>query len=208
MKNYLLGKEGDQPFEITQQGVSREHARLTIDDNGHWSLTDLDSSNGTYIRNDNGDWERISKKNITPTTYICLGPDNANGCKFYACHLEHPDDYNIEFDTMEDLTNDMETRIDGADQKAKNIRKLVALVSGVALLGSFIVPGDGLRMLLLRVGSLVSMISTLFFDPNKEKKQLKTLRDKLLGCPNPACSHTLSAKEVLNRRCSKCKTQG
>lgn len=208
MKNYLLGKEGDQPFEITQQGVSREHARLTIDDNGQWTLTDLDSSNGTYIRNDNGDWERISKKNITPTTYICLGPDNANGCKFYACHLEHSDDYNTEFDIMEDITNDMETRIESADQKAKTIRKLVALVSGVALLGSFVVPGDGLRMLLLRVGSLVSMISTLFFDPNKEKKQLKVLQDKLLDCPNPACSHTLSSKEVQNRRCSKCKVQG
>jgi hypothetical protein len=208
MKNYLLGKESEQPFEITQKGVSREHARLTIDDNGLWTLTDLDSSNGTYIRNKDGDWERIKKKIITPTTYICLGPDNANGCKFYAQHVEQSDDYSKDFDFMEDMANDIESKLDNADQKAKNIRKLIALVSGIALLGSFVVPGDGLRMLLLRVGSLVSMISTLFFDPNKDKKQLKTLRDKLFGCPNPACSHTLSTKEVLNRRCSKCKVQG
>ena len=208
MKNYLLGKEGDQPFEISQQGVSREHARLTIEDDGRWILTDLDSSNGTFIRSENGEWERISKKIITPTTCICLGPDNANGCKFYACHINHPDDYNEEFDLMEDLADTIESRLESSEGKAKTIRKLVALVSGVALLGSFVVPGDGLRMLLLRVGSLVSMISTLFFDPNKEKKQLSALRDKLLDCPNPKCSHTLSAKEVLNRRCSKCKTQG
>ena len=87
MKTILLGKSGDQPFDIEQQGVSREHARLTIDDDGQWVLNDLDSSNGTYIRNENGDWERISKKKITPSTFICLGPDNANGCKFFARHV-------------------------------------------------------------------------------------------------------------------------
>ena len=187
MKTILLGKSGDQPFDIDQQGVSREHARLTIDDDGQWMLNDLDSSNGTFI---------------------CLGPDNANGCKFYARHVEHPSDYSEDFDYLEDVEQDIDEEMEKAERKAKIIRKLIALVSGVALIGSFVVPGDGLRMMLLRVGSLVSMVSTLFFDPSKDKKRLKSQLDKLLDCPNPACSHTLSKKEVENRRCSKCKVQG
>ena len=208
MKTILLGKSGDQPFDIEQQGVSREHARLTIDDDGQWVLNDLDSSHGTFIRNEHGDWERISKKKITPGTFICLGPDNANGCKFYARHVEHPSDYSEDFDYLEDVEQDIDEEMEKAERKAKIIRKLIALVSGVALIGSFVVPGDGLRMMLLRVGSLVSMVSTLFFDPSKDKKRLKSQLDKLLDCPNPACSHTLSKKEVENRRCSKCKVQG
>ena len=208
MKTILLGKGGDQPFDIEQQGVSREHAQLTIGDDGIWTLADLDSSNGTYIRNEQGEWERVAKKNISPDTFICLGPDNANGCKFFARHVDNPNDYSADFNYLEDIEQEIDDKLEKAEQRAKVIRKLIALVSGVALVGSFVVPGDGLRMLLLRVGSLVSMVSTLFFDPNKDKKRLKALRDKLFDCPNPACSHTLTAKEVQNRRCSKCKVQG
>jgi hypothetical protein len=109
---------------------------------------------------------------------------------------------------LEDLAQDIGDQLEKAEQKAKVIRKVIALVSGIALIGSFVVPGDDIRMLLLRVGSLVSMVSTLFFDPAKDKKRIKSLRDKLFDCPNPACSHSLSKKEVDNRRCSKCKAQG
>ena len=44
MKTITIGKQGDQPFEIKQEGVSREHAKLTINDNGGWMLEDLNSS--------------------------------------------------------------------------------------------------------------------------------------------------------------------
>ena len=147
-------------------------------------------------------------KKITPDTFICLGPDNANGCKFFAHHVEYPNDYSSDFNYLEDLAQDIGDQLEKAEQKAKVIRKVIALVSGIALIGSFVVPGDDIRMLLLRVGSLVSMVSTLFFDPAKDKKRIKSLRDKLFDCPNPACSHSLSKKEVDNRRCSKCKAQG
>ncbi len=208
MKTFLLGKEGDQPFDICQQGVSRKHASIDISDNGEWILTDLESANGTFIRNEQGDWERIGKKKITPGTFICLGPDNANGCKFYARHVEHPDDYGADFNYLEDLGVEIEERLEKADKKAKAIRKLIAFVSGIALVGSFIVPDDSIRMMLLRVGSAISMVSTMFFDPNKDKNLLKSLQEKMFDCPNPACSHTLSKKEVKNRRCSKCKAVG
>ena len=208
MKTILLGKAGNQPFDIEQQGVSREHASITIDDDGQWTISDLDSSNGTFIRNEHGDWERVAKKKITPDTFICLGPDNANGCKFFAHHVEYPNDYSSDFNYLEDWAQDIGDQLEKAEQKAKVIRKVIALVSGIALIGSFVVPGDDIRMLLLRVGSLVSMVSTLFFDPAKDKKRIKSLRDKLFDCPNPACSHSLSKKEVDNRRCSKCKAQG
>ena len=59
MKQFILGTEGNQPFEIKQTGVSHQHARVTIDDNGVWTLEDLNSTNGTFVRDENGDMRRV-----------------------------------------------------------------------------------------------------------------------------------------------------
>jgi len=207
-KSFIIGREGNQPFTISQEGVSREHAKLTIDDNGKWTLEDLNSGNGTFIRNEEGDLEQIGKKTISERTYICLGPDNINGCKFYARQLIAPKDYQREFDLLEEIDNDIEERLDKADDKSKLIRKAIAIISMVGFFGSFIVEDNGIRTMLLRVSTAATGASSMFYDPNKQKKQLKALREKLFGCPNPACSHNLSSKEVRNRKCAKCGAKG
>lgn len=204
----IIGKQGDQPFAIKQEGVSREHARLTIDDNGKWTLEDLNSQNGTFIRNEDGDFKQIALKNITQSTFVCLGPDNANGCSFYARQLVTPQDYHHEFDYLEDLDNSIEDSLEKSDAKSKFIRKAIAIISGVGLIASFIVESDGIRTLLLRISTAATMVSTMFYDPLKDKKKLKAMRQKMFGCPNPACSHTLTSKEVRNRKCAKCGAKG
>lgn len=207
-KLFIIGRQGDQPFKIAQEGVSREHARLTIDDSGKWVLEDLNSDNGTFIRNEDGDLEQISKKVISESTYICLGPDNINGCKFYARQLIAPKDYQKEFDYLEEIDDDIETRLEKAEDKSKLIRKAITIISMVGFFGSFIVEDNGFRTMLLRVSTAATGVSSMFYDPNKQKKQLKGLREKLFGCPNPACSHHLSSKEVRNRKCAKCGAKG
>ena len=204
----MIGRQGDQPFKIVQEGVSREHARLTIDDSGKWVLEDLNSDNGTFIRNEDGDLEQISKKVISESTYICLGPDNINGCKFYARQLIAPKDYKKEFDFLEEIDDDIENRLEKAEDKSKLIRKAITIISMVGFFGSFIVEDNGFRTMLLRVSTAATGVSSMFYDPNKQKKQLKALREKLFGCPNPACSHHLSSKEVRNRKCAKCGAKG
>lgn len=207
-KIFMIGRQGDQPFKIVQEGVSREHARLTIDDSGKWVLEDLNSDNGTFIRNEDGDLEQISKKVISESTYICLGPDNINGCKFYARQLIAPKDYKKEFDFLEEIDDDIENRLEKAEDKSKLIRKAITIISMVGFFGSFIVEDNGFRTMLLRVSTAATGVSSMFYDPNKQKKQLKALREKLFGCPNPACSHHLSSKEVRNRKCAKCGAKG
>ena len=50
-----------QPFatKTTQSGVSRKHAVIRIDENGCWWLEDRWSTNGTYIREDDGGFRKI-----------------------------------------------------------------------------------------------------------------------------------------------------
>ena len=207
----ILGRKGNQPFEIKQQGVSGEHAKLSVEkEDGQevWTLTDLGSSNGTFVRDENGDYVQIVKKVIRPDSYICLGPNNANGCKFYARHVMDGASYSGEFNYMEEQDDMLHQKMERSESIAKNIRKVIAAVSALALVGSFVVPGDQTKMLLLRLGTIVSVAATLFYDPAKEKKRLKAVREKLFECPNPACMHTLSSREVHNRRCARCKAQG
>lgn len=57
--------------------VSRKHAKITCED-GTWMISDLGSSNGTYVRGD--DFEKVESAEITSGTEIALG--NAR-FKFY-----------------------------------------------------------------------------------------------------------------------------
>lgn len=212
MKTIILGRNGDQPFEIKNQpGVSKEHAKLTIsDENGHqvWTLEDLDSANGTTVKDKNGKSIQVSKKIISPDTLICLGPENANGCQFYARHADDANSYSADFDQLEETEAMISSKMDRLDKRAKNIRMAIGVISAVTLLVSLTSLDTNLRMMLLRLGTFATMISSFFFDPTKEKKAIKDLGEKLFVCPNPACPNTLSAKDIHNRRCPRCKAQG
>lgn len=202
MKQILLGTEGNQPFKITQQGVSRQHARITIGDDGVWTLEDLSSTNGTFIRNEEGEMRRVGTLVINPMTFICLGPNNANGCSFYATHLVNPDDFIKEFQYLNQLEDDFDAQEEHADKMEKRIRLLIAIASFVSLIGSFLVSNG---VLLLRVGTLVSLVSTMFFNPNEKKKKLQAEREKFHTCPNPKCSHIMKSREIRMMQCAKCK---
>lgn len=55
MRQIIIGKEGNQPFQIGDPKVSRRHAILNIDDvSKQMQLIDNNSTNGTYIYNGNG----------------------------------------------------------------------------------------------------------------------------------------------------------
>lgn len=202
MKQILLGTEGNQPFKITQQGVSRQHARMTIGDDGVWTLEDLNSTNGTFIRNEEGEMRRVGTLVINQMTFICLGPNNANGCSFYATHLVNSDDFIKEFQYLNQLEDKFDAQEEHADKMEKRIRLLIAIASFVSLIGSFLVSNG---VLLLRVGTLVSLVSTMFFNPNEKKKKLQAEREKFHTCPNPKCSHIMKSREIRMMQCAKCK---
>ena len=103
MKQIILGTEGNQPFKITQPGVSRQHARITIGNKKKKKIKKLNSTNGTFIRNEEGEMRRVGTLVINSMTFICLGPNNANGCSFYATHLINPDDFIKEFQYLNQL---------------------------------------------------------------------------------------------------------
>lgn len=58
-KSYVIGRNPDCQIRLNDKNVSRDHARIVVDKYGNITITDLGSSNGTFV---NGN--RISGKTI------------------------------------------------------------------------------------------------------------------------------------------------
>lgn len=71
----LIGKQGNQPFALTENSISRKHAILHVDEaTGKMTLTDNRSMNGTYLRLNDGSFKRISgATQVGPETVVRLG---------------------------------------------------------------------------------------------------------------------------------------
>ncbi len=66
----VVGKSGDAHVRLRESGVSRAHAQLEVGSDGAVTLTDLGSTNGTFV-----DGERISKSQLRAGARIQFGPD-------------------------------------------------------------------------------------------------------------------------------------
>ncbi len=212
MKQVLIGVGSDctQPFTIKDRsGVSRRHAMVTIDDDGVWWLKDLGSSNGTFIRDNNGELCQVSEVAINEMTFICLGPDNANGCCFYARQLFGAEDFTVEFEYLSEVEERFTLQEERTDALGSVIRYSIGLVSAVALIVSLLplnLGGDW-KLVLLRIGSFLTTLMSFVFDANKRKKRISKARNKFHHCPNPECTHTLSTNEIHQMQCSRCKAK-
>lgn len=73
----IIGTNGNQPFAIPDQKVSRRHAILSVQPDGRCFLIDNGSTNGTFIYN-GSEFVRLYPNQsypVTPDTMIQLGPD-------------------------------------------------------------------------------------------------------------------------------------
>lgn len=63
-----IGKANDNEYVVNDPSVSRHHARLTYEKEGHWILEDLGSTNGTFVNE-----IQIARKQVTSKDVIKLG---------------------------------------------------------------------------------------------------------------------------------------
>ncbi|HUJ63278.1 MAG TPA: GGDEF domain-containing protein [Kofleriaceae bacterium] len=46
---YIVGRDSEAGLVVSRSSVSRQHARLFVDDDGNWWVEDLSSTNGTFV---------------------------------------------------------------------------------------------------------------------------------------------------------------
>ncbi len=210
----IIGKEGEQPFKISADGVSRRHAELTTDDKGVMTLRDLGSTNHTFVRDDKtGLFVRIENAPVTEMTFVCLGPDNSHGCSFYIKQLITPGFYNEELSYMNAKEDYYDSLAEKQTRKGKMITMALRIIPTilVIVLLFFVLPMiwegiDGQVMTVVRIAVTMSIpvLMPLFYDPSKALKRIEQERERFHHCPNPACSRHMPSKEIRNMDCAAC----
>ncbi len=214
MKTIILGKEGNQPFKINADanGVSRRHAQITITDGNDWYIEDLNSTNGTYIRDEVTGCKIpvAGKKRITPMTFIFLGPDNSRGCCFFAKQADSYGDFTEEHIFLQSKNEELDRKSKELDNKIKKIRLIGPFVLIISVFAITFIPaissllGENAMTIRLILSPLSGIIPVLY-DGSARKKELQEERELWNYCPNPCCSNKQTSKEIRDMKCSKCK---
>lgn len=212
MKEVIIGKEGTQRFAINGERVSRQHARITVTDSGDWILEDLNSTNGTYIINEDDELVQIKRMNITEFTRIVLADQTSMGFTFYAHHIleDNPKNYQQEFRQILQIHEKAvmeKANIDAKLQKKNMMKFLPGFVSAlIGLVLTLLLPLHqkvyGVAVTAVFTTILQALINVYI---GKDSK-LRTFNSKYAGKLNcPCCSKPLSEIEFKNQMCSRCK---
>jgi two-component system cell cycle response regulator len=65
---YIVGRDSEADFVVSRSSVSRQHARLYIDEDGNWWVEDLNSTNGTFVNE-----SRIHAQQIADSDQVRFG---------------------------------------------------------------------------------------------------------------------------------------
>lgn len=206
----IIGKKGDQPFIISDSavGVSRQHAEVDMNgEDGHWILRDLDSTNGTFLRDEQtGEFRRITSVSITPMSFIRLGSTNSKGFCFYARQLLDPGDYKEELKYIYQKEKEYEAKKEKVEKTTKIVRVVqTAFPLVVAVIPLLLGNKDGTVFFIrLFAASALSGIIQILYDPKKKLKQLNATADNFRYCPNPACRQKLNSADIKDMNCPYC----
>lgn len=210
----LIGRKGRQPFAITAEGVSAEHAMLTRQPDGTLVLEDLGSKNGTYIFDETDrSFHRIVRKVVMPETIVRLGADSTiRSCRFTVRRLlkEDPDDYSEEFQEILDRWEALTALKTKAEHRANVATFIPLIVSLILVVATFFLPDSmpanhrinlmrGAMMLPALLAPVVGLAS---------RRRLKSINQELkelMVCPNPDCGMPLSEANVRRGLCTYCK---
>ena len=165
----------------------------------------------------------MGKIGINPLSYICLGPDNAYGIRFYARQVlpENAGNFHEEFEYLNDKADYFEEKNRKVEKMVRSCKWIVLFINILIILVSFFGPklivgtdedgqpipliGVESNFMLLRFSTIASMFISVLFDASASYKRIERERKAFSQCPNPDCTHVLMIPEIREYRCAACK---
>lgn len=157
----LIGKHGTQPFQLTDSTISRQHAILHVEPSGQLILRDNNSTNGTWIRMNDGSFKRlVGEAKVRPETTIRLGAQ-------YICTIQQilkkPEEPPVKIGHLRDCYDNYTENKMAFEAKSSNIMMLrmasMSLGGVIGLLIAAILPSDFMGNEV--VGVVVKAMATL-----------------------------------------------
>lgn len=224
----IVGRQGNQPFPITDGTVSKRHVKLTVLPGNKVQVEDLGSSNGTFI---NG--LRIIKKVVDRNTVVRLGSTFTFNIKDALPQVAPPPQTppqnppQVSEFSIVHLKRVWEEYDEGLTALADKNRRiaLITRLSSVFTIGGGVLGGalrsiDGLEaisnisLVASGIGLIImiySIVQSTSFDYAKEKKALDEKFEANYVCPNPKCRHYLGMKKYSilsqDKQCSYCRSK-
>lgn len=217
-QEYIIGRSAESPVKVPTEkiGVSGSHVKITVSENGTWELEDLNSTNGTFIKDDNGNFQRVFKKVINENSIIRLGQEGHDSFVFTA-HRAIASDQSFAYE-FKQLKKQLKSIIEeeaSLEHKNRRNMKIVKVASPIALglcvLAQYCIPGlkdkADLNLWISRIamGAAPILVGTVFGIDTQAVKALKQKRTKVLRCPQ--CGYPISEFDIQNMQCSRCKAK-
>ena len=233
MRQIIIGREGNQPFAINDEYVSRQHAIFTYDEStGLMTLTDKSRPNvGTFIKMGN-QFQQISQCNVDATTDVRLGPyfTFRVGQLFQSPSTpknpstpQKPKQEKVDIAYLRKVAENYEETKLKLDQKQANINSLrmmtiMGSVAGSMISGLIMVLGEDYKIIGTIVGFAITAIflTTLLIYCSKASKDViakKSKNDKnyKISFCCPKCHVPFAGKLYENilaeGKCPKCKAE-
>ncbi|MCH5318638.1 MAG: FHA domain-containing protein [Paramuribaculum sp.] len=215
-KEIIIGRSGVSPIAVPPEKdqVNGSHVKITIGDDGSWTIQDLNSMHGTYIKDEDGDFQRVSKKAISENTIIRLGREGHNSFTFMAHRAIDPDgSYAYEFHELKKILAEL---MDEEEQLGATTSRNMTLVKCAPILGMLLSmaiplfipaiqknPTANMNLTRFCMAGLPFLVGILIKTNTNAPKLLKQKRMKLLVCPR--CNYPISDFDIQNKHCSRCK---
>lgn len=217
-QEYIIGRTSESPVKVPDEkvAVSGNHVKITITENGTWELEDLNSANGTFVKDKNGNFQRVFKKIINENSIIRLGQEGHDSFVLTAHRVVASDSsFAYEFKQLRKQLKAIAEEEELLECKNQRNMKIVKAASPIALglcvLAQYGIPGlkekADLNLWISRIAMGVApvVIGAFFGIDSRAIKSLKQKRMKVLTCPK--CGYPISEFDIQNMQCSRCKAK-
>lgn len=210
MKEIIIGRRGNQKTPISDQSVSREHCKVTVHDDGTYTIENL-SQNGTKV-----DGRDVIRTKATLNSRLQLGPTfTATLVELIGAPAKAPvsapqpqqptatqkpqkDGKAFNISHLRKVWEDFnQANIDNAKQQRKVTQ--VRTGSGIATVGAaaagvFLGPVGWVLTAAGIAGNVYSFVGMKNAESPEERQKRQEEFDEAWVCPNPECHRTLPAK--------------
>lgn len=201
----IIGREGNQRFKIENDGVSARHARLIVEGDGRLVLEDLGSRNGTYVKNQDGNYDRISRAVVTETDIVRLGSGGMHSITFWVHHLlvSNPSDYSFEFRHIINQYNEEYKPQLAALFRKSDMRDWCSIGAPIVGLGLSFLFSNNPLMIRMSITLPSLAVGVFFLGFAKKMRTLNSGRIHNIVCPR--CGRPLSDYDIEQQQCSACR---
>jgi len=175
----LVGKQGNQPFPLTESTISRQHAIVHVDtDTGQIKLRDNNSTNGTWILANDGTFKRVAGEVVVrPETTIRLGASFICTIKKI---IEKPAPPAVDISHLRDCYDEYIENKLAIESKTANINmmRIITMALGTIIGGLVMgllpndIVGDETMSLLIKGGATLSVLLIAWFVISAMSKKL------------------------------------